>query len=96
MGAYINISNTSSTWAFSFSQQHLKWPGGVLHNVKHRDNRPEWFRHTIQLTKGKFCYQLKAETQYKQGGLSNKGSSEEKVLHAISQAVSRVKNKTGR
>jgi len=75
MSAYITFSNTSSTWAFSFSQQHLKWPGGVLHSAKHWDNRPEWFRHTIQLTKGKFCHQLRAETQYKQGGLSNKGSS---------------------
>ena len=33
---------------------------------------------TTQLTKSKFCHQLKAETQYKQGGLSNKGCSEER------------------
>ena len=78
MGAYINISNTSSTWAFSFSQQHIKRLGGVPHSSKHEEDRPEWFRHTIQLTKGKFCHQLRAVTQYKQGGLSNKSSSGEK------------------
>ena len=93
MGAYINVSNTSSTWAFRFSQQHLKWSGGVLHSPKHRDNRPKWFRNTIQLTKGKFCHQLGAKTRYKQGGLSNKGSSREKILHATSQVVSWVKTK---
>ena len=39
MAAHKTFSNTSSTWAFSFIQQHLKWPGGVLlHSAKHRDN----------------------------------------------------------
>ena len=76
-GRIFNISNISSTWAFSFSQ-HLKWSRGVLNSAKHWDNRPKLFRHTIQLTKRKFCHQIRAETQNKQGGLSNKGSSGEK------------------
>ena len=71
-GRIFNIFHIGRTWAFIFSQQHLKWLEGILHSAKHRDNRPEWFRHTIQLTKGKFCHQLRAETQHKHGGFPTK------------------------
>ena len=90
--AHIQYFNTSSTWAFSFNQQHLKWPGGVLHNAKHRDNRPEWFRHTIQLAKASSVTNLEPRHNINTEACPTKVLAGKKVLHAISQEVSQVEN----